>query len=130
MPFPRPPRTLSAALSAALSNARRADGQAAVELAALLPFVGLALALLWQVALAGAAIWLAGGAARAAARAEAVGADPLRAARGVLPGRFEHGLRVRRGDDGEIALVLAIPAAIGGGTLTSVTTRARFEEQR
>jgi hypothetical protein len=111
-------------------RARGADGQATVELVALLPLVGLLIALLWQVALAGAAIWLGGGAARAAARAEAVGADPLRAARGVLPGRLERGLRVRRGDDGEIALVLTIPAAIGGGALTTITTRARFEAQR
>ncbi len=126
MSFSRSPRPLRAGCSLA----RRADGQAAVELVALLPLAGLLIALLWQFALAGAAIWLAGGAARAAARAEAVGADPLRAARGVLPGRLEHGLRVRRDDDGEIALVLAIPAAIGGGTLTSITTRARFEAQR
>ncbi len=113
-----------------LSRLRHADGQAAVELVALLPLVGLVIALLWQFALAGAAIWFAGGAARAAARAEAIGTDPVRAARGVLPGRLEHGLRIRRAEDGEVALVLAIPAVVGGGVLTTFTTRARFEAQR
>jgi pilus assembly protein CpaE len=109
---------------------RSDEGQATVELVALLPFVGVLIALLWQFALAGTAIWLSGGAARAAARAEAVGSDPLRAARGVLPGRLEHGLKVRRERDGAIALVMQIPAVLGSGALTSITTRAHFEAQR
>jgi hypothetical protein len=113
-----------------MSSLRSDDGQATVELVALLPFVGLVIAILWQVALAGSAIWFAGGAARAAARAEAVGTDPLRAARGVLPGRLEHGLRVHRERDGGIALVVQIPAVLGSGALTSITTRAHFEAQR
>ncbi len=70
------------------------EGQASVELVALLPLVGILVALLWQSLLAGEAVWLSGSASRAAARAEAVGADPARAARGVLPTRFERGLRV------------------------------------
>lgn len=113
-----------------MSTLRSEHGQATVELVALLPLVGLLIALLWQVTLAGSAIWLAGGAARAAARAEALGDDPLRAARGVLPGRLEQRLRVRRERDGGIALEIPIPLAVGDGTLTTVTTRARFEAQR
>jgi len=105
-------------------------GQASVELVALLPLVGLLAALLWQALLAGETVWLSGGAARAAARAAAIGADPADAARAVLPARLEHGLRVAREGDGGIALVLRVPAALGGGTLASVTTRARFEAQR
>lgn len=105
-------------------------GQAAVELVALLPLVGLLAALLWQALLAGETVWLSGGAARAAARAAAVGSDPLAAARAVLPARLERGLRVRREPDGVIALVLRVPAALGGGTIAPVTARARFEAQR
>lgn len=106
------------------------DGQATVELVALLPLVGLLAALLWQALLAGTAFWLSGSAARAAARAAAVGADPAAAARGVLPVRLERGLRVRRHADGSVDVMVQVPAALGGGTVGAVTTRARFEEQR
>lgn len=106
------------------------DGQATVELIALLPLVCLLAAALWQVALAGGAIWLAGGAARAAARAEAVGGDPAAAARGALPRRFERGLRVRAADDGAVTLSVPVPALLGASSLATVTARARFEAQR
>lgn len=106
------------------------DGQATVELVALLPLVCLLAAALWQVAVAGSAVWFANGAARAAARAKAVGGDPAGAARGVLPARLERGLRVRADRDGGVALDVAVPALLGGGSLTTVTARARFEAQR
>lgn len=106
------------------------DGQATVELVALLPLVGLLVALLWQALLAGATVWLSGSAARAAARAVAVGADPAAAARGVLPARLERGLRVRREGDGGVEVVLRVPAALGPGTIAPVAARARFEAQR
>jgi hypothetical protein len=106
------------------------DGQASVELVALLPLIGLLVLVLWQAALAGEAVWLAGTAARAAARAHAVGADPTTAARTVLPRRFERELAVRPASDGTVAVAVAVPALIGGATLTTVSTRARFEAQR
>jgi hypothetical protein len=109
--------------------ARSRDGQATVELVAVLPLVGVLVALLWQALLAGEAVWLSGGAARAAARAAAVGGDPARAARAVLPRRYEHGLRVRRSADGEVAVSIRIPSAFGGA-LGATTARARFEAQR
>lgn len=96
----------------------------------MLPLVGLLAALLWQALLAGATLWLSGGAARAAARAAAVGGDPVAAARGVLPPRLERGLRVERERDGAVTVVLRIPTALGHGTIAPVTTRARFEAQR
>lgn len=108
----------------------RDDGQASVELVALLPLVGTLAVLLWQVLLAGETVWLSGAAARAAARAAAVGGHPAGAARGVLPARLEQGLRVRAGRDGEVVVSLRVPAAVGGWTLPSVTTSARFEAQR
>lgn len=106
------------------------DGQAAVELVALLPLVGLLVALLWQALLAGETVWLSGGAARAAARAVAVGTDPAAAARAVIPARLESGLHVEREPNGTVTLVLRVPAALGSGTIAPVTARARFEAQR
>jgi hypothetical protein len=133
-PPARPRCCASRLLARREARRRRTDrgdrGQATVELVALLPLVGLLAALLWQALLAGETIWLSGGAARAAARAVAIGADPADAARGVLPARLERGLRVERGRDGAVALVLHVPAALGSGTLASVTARARFEAQR
>ncbi len=113
-----------------MRSLRPDDGQATVELVAVLPLVGLLAVLLWQTLLAGETVWLSGSAARAAARAVAVGADPAEAARAVLPPRLERGLRVRREPGGAVTLVLRVPAALGGGTIAPVTTRARFEAQR
>jgi hypothetical protein len=109
---------------------RPEHGQASVELVALLPLAGLLVALLWQALLAGETVWLSGAAARTAARAAAIGSDPADAARSVLPPRLERGLRVRPLRDGAVELVLRVPAALGDGTVASVTTRARFEAQR
>jgi hypothetical protein len=109
---------------------RSHDGQASIELVALLPLVGLLVALAWQALLAGETLWLGGSAARAAARAEALGRDPVHAARGALPGRFEHGLRVHVSRDGSVAVAVRIPAVLGRRGLGSFTARARFEGQR
>jgi pilus assembly protein CpaE len=104
-------------------------GQATVELVALLPLVvGLGFAV-WQAVVAGQAMWLAGSAARAAARSEALGADPAAGARGVLPPRLTRELRVRQRADGGVAVTVRIPAVIGGGTVASTTARARFAPQ-
>jgi hypothetical protein len=106
------------------------DGQATIELVAVLPLVGLLVAVLWQALLVGETVWLSGGAARAAARAVALGTDPADAARSVLPERLERGIHIEREHDGAVRLVLRVPAALGGGTIAPVTARARFEAQR
>lgn len=112
-----------------LRGGSREDGQAAVELCALLPLVA-ALALgLWQVAVWGQAAWSAGSAARAGARAHAVGADPLFAARRALPNALRTGLRVRPGADGQVEVTVAVPLVVGHGTLITVHDRARFAPQ-
>ncbi|MCW3023755.1 MAG: pilus assembly protein, partial [Conexibacter sp.] len=49
-------------------RARGEEGQAAVELVALLPVLALVAALAWQSVVAGQAWWMAGAAAREAAR--------------------------------------------------------------
>jgi hypothetical protein len=113
-----------------MRSLRFADGQASVELVAVLPLVGLLVALAWQALLAGEAIWLDGVAARGAARAQALGGDPLRAARAALPGRFERGLRVQTDRGGAVAVTVRVPAVLGHGRIASFTARARFEAQR
>jgi hypothetical protein len=104
-------------------------GQAAVELVAVLPCVALLALVLWQLAVAGHSAWLAAGAARAAARAHAVGGDEAAAARSVLPPRLERGLRVRERGDGSVAVTVGVPAVAGRGRLTTISARARFEPQ-
>jgi pilus assembly protein CpaE len=109
---------------------RRAQrGQATVEAVATLPFVVLVVLVAWQLAVAGQALWLSGSAARAAARAQALGLDPAAAARGTLPGPLDRGVRVRATDDGAVRVSVAIPAVIGHWRVGSVGARARFEPQ-
>jgi hypothetical protein len=104
-------------------------GQATVEMVAVLPLLAVLGFAVWQVAVAGQAIWLAGAAARAAARAEALGDDPAPAARAALPARLEDGLRVRVRDGGGVTVTLRIPSVVGGGALGSTSARARFVPQ-
>jgi hypothetical protein len=106
------------------------QGQAAVEFLAVLPLVAMLAAALWQAALAGHAVWMAGSAARAGARAQAVGGDPARAARSVLPEPLARGLRVRLGSGGEVHVLLRVPAIVGGGAVATVGAAARFTPQR
>jgi hypothetical protein len=108
---------------------RGQEGQASVELVALLPLLAFIAFALWQAVVAGQAVWLAGAAARAAARAEALGADPAPAARAALPPRLEDGLRVRAGDDGAVRVTLRIPSVLTGGAVATTTARARFVPQ-
>lgn len=105
------------------------EGQAAVELVAVLPLVALLALVLWQLAVAGQAAWLSGAAARAAARAHAVQSDAAAAARAVLPPRLEDGLEVRTSSDGGVTVSLAVPSVVGGDPLGTVDGRARFEPQ-
>jgi hypothetical protein len=106
------------------------EGQASVELVALLPLLALVVAVLWQAVVAGHAVWLAGTAARAAARAQAVGADAPAAARRVLPPRLRRTAQVRAAADGAITVRVRIPAVVGGGrSLGGFSTRARFAAQ-
>jgi len=101
-----------------------------VETVALLPLLVLLAAALWQLALAGHAHWAAAGAARAAARASAIGEDARAAARSRLPQSLERGLRVWRRGSGDVALSVRIPGVPGLPSLGRVRASSRFEEQR
>jgi hypothetical protein len=109
---------------------RRTEGQAAAELVALLPLAALLLAGAWQLVVAGHAFWSAGAAARAAARASAVGADAGVAARRELSGALERGLRVRDRGSGTVEVTLRIPPVLGLPVLGHATATAHFRPQR
>jgi hypothetical protein len=103
-------------------------GQASVETVALLPLLALVGAVLWQALLVGQAAWLAGAAARGAARAQAVGADPRAAARAALPRRLERGLEVRAAQR-DVRVRVRVPSLVGGGAVLRVSARAHLQEQ-
>jgi TadE-like protein len=84
-------------------------GQASIELVAAIPLVLLVGAIAWQLALAGHAAWLAANAARAGARAEAVGRDPAVAARSALPRALERSLEVGRTREGAVRVSVGVP---------------------
>jgi hypothetical protein len=113
-------------------GSRGQSGQATVEFVALLPLVAVLVGLLWQAVVAGQAVWLAGTAARAAARASALGTDARVAARGVLPDRLERGLVVAErpgGRDEGVRVAIRIPSIVGDARLGTVTARARLRDQ-
>src|SRR5437870_3203697 len=88
---------------------RLEGGQASVELVAAVPFVLLAAAVLWQLALAGQTAWLCANAARVAARAEAVGRSGRDAARSAVPAGLRDGVRVERDRDGRVRVRIPVP---------------------
>jgi hypothetical protein len=112
-----------------MPRARDASGQASVELIAVLPVVAVVIAVLWQLVLVGQALWSSAGAARAAARAHAVGTDPRDAAHGAVPGSVRDGLRVRTSGD-EVQVRVRVPIVLTGARLTTVSARATLPPQR
>jgi hypothetical protein len=84
-------------------------GQASIELVGVLPFVLLVGAVVWQLALAGHTAWLTANAARAGARADAVGRDATSAARSALPRSLERGLEVDRLREGGVRVSVRVP---------------------
>lgn len=87
-------------------------GQASVEFVAAVPFVLAIGAIAWQLALAGHTAWLTAHAARAGARADAVGADARAAAGSALPAGLRRGLRVKRLRGGGVRVQVAVPALL------------------
>jgi TadE-like protein len=106
------------------------QGQASVELVAVIPVIVALCFALWQGLVYGQAAWLAGAAARAAARAEAVGGDATAAARSRLPAALRHGLRVTTGGNGAVAVRIRVPLVVTGRSLGTVSARAKMESQQ
>jgi hypothetical protein len=84
----------------------REDGTASVELVAAVPFLLLAVLVAAQVGLAGQALWSAGIAARAGARAAIVGGDARAAARQALPDSMRDEAEVHEGDTVSVRVVI------------------------
>jgi hypothetical protein len=104
-------------------------GQASVELVAALPVALLAGLAAWQLALLGHAAWLAAHAARAAARADAVGRSPEGAARSVLPHSLERGLVVKRSGR-RVRVRVRVPLLLRKGSGVPITARSSLGGRR
>ncbi|HEU4944967.1 MAG TPA: hypothetical protein VFT10_07360 [Solirubrobacterales bacterium] len=100
-----PPRIVSSA-------GHREEGTASVELIAAVPFLLLAVLVAAQLAVVGGALWSAGVAARAGARAALVGGDAGAVARRALPNALRAGARVSEGDG--VAVEVPIPRLLPG----------------
>lgn len=113
-----------------MRKSRGQTGQASVELATLLPLLAVLALGAWQVVLAAHAHWSASAAARAAARAHAIGSAELPAARRALPDSLDARVSVGEADDGGVAVRLRIPTVLPGLHLGTLTAHATFAEQR
>jgi TadE-like protein len=91
---------------------RGQDGQASVELVAVLPLLLVCVLAVGQLVVAGYALWSAGAAARAGARAAHVGGEPERAARSALPAPLRKGARVS--GDSRVAVRVQAPPLVAG----------------
>ncbi len=96
----------------AANSFRREGGTASVELIAVVPFLLLAVLVAAQIALAGQALWSAGVAARAGARAALVGGDAMAAARGALPPTMRASAEVSDAD--AVSVRVAVPRLLPG----------------
>lgn len=105
----------------AASSYRREDGTASVELIAVVPFLLLAVLVAAQLGLTGQALWSAGVAARAGARAALVGGDPAAAAKQALPPSMRGGAEVSERD--AISVRVPVPRLLPG--LPRVTVDAK-----
>jgi hypothetical protein len=112
-----------------MPHLRTATGQASVELIAVLPLVALVVAALWQGILVGQAAWSSAGAARAAARAQAVGADPLAAARSAVPGPLRGDVHVAT-EGGAVRVGVVVPLVFTRTNLATIDARAALPPQR
>lgn len=101
------------------------EGTASVELIATVPFLLLAILVAAQLALAGQALWSAGVAARAGARAALVGDDPATVARAALPPGMRAGARVEEGDG--VAVRVIVPRLIPALPALRVGARSALE---
>ena len=106
-------------------------GQASAELVAIIPALLLAVLVAAQLGLVGHALWSAGIAARAGARAAHVGGNPGAAARSALPAHLRKGARV--GDGDEVEVRVRVPTLVPGAPRIPLEARAALgagDEQR
>ena len=101
------------------------SGQSSVELVAIVPALLLGVAIAAQLGLVGHALWSAGAAARAGARAAHVGGDAAAAARSALPTHLRKGARVRDKEDVEVRV--RVPAIVPGVPRIPLEARAALD---
>jgi hypothetical protein len=104
------------------SSFRREEGTASVELIAAIPFLLLAILVAAQVGVAGEALWSAGIAARAGARAAVVGGDAKAAARQALPASMRSEAAVGVGE--AVSVRVRIPHLLPGLPPLSVSAKS------
>ena len=100
----------------------RQSGQVSAELIAVVPLAILVTLAVAQLALAGWALWSAGDAARAGARAAHVGGDARAAARSALPSPLRDRAQVSEG--GPVEVRVAAPSLVPGLPAVPITARA------
>lgn len=105
---------------------RREEGQAAVELVAVLPALCLVLLVALQLAVVGYGLWTSANAARAGARAAYVGGQAREAARSAVPVALRGGSRVQEGQRG-LRVSLAVPSLLPGARRFPVEGRAGLD---
>ena len=103
----------------------RRPGQASVELVAALPALGACVLIAAQAIAVGWALWAAGNAARAGARAEHVGGDAKVVARRALPGRLRDDARVSAA--GEVRVSVRVPGLVPGLSMPSVSAASSLD---
>jgi hypothetical protein len=103
------------------------SGQASVELIAALAALVACVLIAAQAVAAGWALWSAGNAARAGARAEHVGADGEAVARRALPGPLSEGAEVRSGDREGVRVRVEVPEVVPGVELPALSAASRLE---
>jgi hypothetical protein len=96
-----------------------------VELVAVVPFLLLAVLVAAQIALVGQALWSASVAARAGARAAAVGGDPTAVARAALPEAMREGAEVE--DEDGVSVRVQVPRLIPALPALPVEVRSALE---
>lgn len=109
----------------AASSFRREGGTASVEMVAVVPFLLLAVLVAAQIGLAGEALWSAGVAARAGARAALVGRDAEAAARRALPTSMRSGADVSNA--GAVSVRVAVPRLLPVLPKVTVGAKAALE---
>ena len=105
-----------------MARLRGEGGQASIELVATVPLVLVLTLVVAQLAVAGYALWSAGAAARAGARAGYVGGDAKEAARQSLPSPLRRDASIRDSDG--VAVQVQAPALLPGVPSVPVTARA------
>lgn len=106
------------------SAGHREEGTASVELIATVPLLLLGVLVAAQIGLAGYALWSAGMAARAGARATLVGREGAVAARRALPPALRPGARID--EAGAVSVRVAIPRLLPVLPLLIVTAETEM----